>query len=77
MSECNFGLNFRDMTLSDVPAIREMLENDPVRTCDRTLCGLYLWGLYYEYKIKLMGQNESYAKSSSSYAKCNSFFFHI
>ncbi len=51
MSESNFGLNFRDMTLSDVPAIREMLENDPVRTCDRTLCGLYLWGLYYEYKM--------------------------
>ncbi len=51
MSISDSELNFRNMALSDIPMIRKMLESNPIRTCDRTLCGLYLWGLYYEYKM--------------------------
>ncbi len=51
MSISDSELNFRNMALSDIPMIRKILESNPIRTCDRTLCGLYLWGLYYEYKM--------------------------
>ncbi len=44
-------LNFRKITKEDVPTIKYFTHNCGVRSCDFTLCGIYLWGIYYGYEI--------------------------
>lgn len=44
-------LDFKRITKEDVPTIKYFTKNCGVRSCDFTLCGIYLWGVYYNYEI--------------------------
>lgn len=44
-------LAFREIEKSDVPIIREYTQKCGIQSCDFTLCGIYLWGVYYKYEI--------------------------
>ena len=40
-------LSFRKITSDDIPTIKYFTRNCGIRSCDFTLCGIYLWGVYY------------------------------
>ena len=40
---CEPRLEFRPITLADLPAINSMLQRSDSRTCDYTLGGIYMW----------------------------------
>ena len=44
-------LKFRAIESTDIPIIREFTHNSGVQSCDFTLSGVYLWGIYYKYEI--------------------------
>jgi hypothetical protein len=44
-------LNFREIEKDDVAIIREYTQKCGIQSCDFTLCGIYLWGVYYKYEI--------------------------
>ncbi len=44
-------LCFRAIEKSDIAVIREYTQNCGIQSCDFTLCGIYLWGVYYKYEI--------------------------
>lgn len=44
-------LIFRKMQESDIPLIRRYMDGTGIRSCDFTVCGIYLWGRYYRYEI--------------------------
>lgn len=44
-------LKFEKITEKDIPTIKYYTRNCGVRSCDFTLCGIYLWGVYYGYEI--------------------------
>ena len=44
-------LSFRKITKDDIPTIKYFTQNSGVKSCDFTLCGIYLWGVYYDYEI--------------------------
>ncbi len=44
-------LSFRKITTDDVPTIKYFTQKCGIRSCDFTLCGIYLWGMYYGYEM--------------------------
>jgi hypothetical protein len=44
-------LKFEKITKRDISTIKNFTQNCGVRSCDFTLCGIYLWGVYYDYEI--------------------------
>ena len=44
-------LHFRAIDKGDIAIIREYTQNFGIQSCDFTLCGVYLWGVYYKYEI--------------------------
>lgn len=44
-------LSFRKITSDDIPTIKYFTRNCGIRSCDFTLCGIYLWGVYYGYEM--------------------------
>lgn len=44
-------LSFRKITKEDIQTIKYFTQNCGVRSCDFTLCGIYLWGVYYDYEM--------------------------
>lgn len=44
-------LSFRPIEKSDITAIKYFTEHSGVQSCDFTLCGIYLWGMYYGYEM--------------------------
>lgn len=47
---CEPRLEFRPITLADLPAINAMLQRSDSRTCDYTLGGIYMWIDYFDYE---------------------------
>lgn len=47
---CEPRLEFRPITLADLPAINAMLQRCDSRTCDYTLGGIYMWIDYFDYE---------------------------
>lgn len=44
-------LTFRKITADDIPTIKYFTHNCGIQSCDFTLCGIYLWGVYYGYEM--------------------------
>lgn len=44
-------LSFRPIEKSDIGTIKYFTSNSGVMSCDFTLCGIYLWGIYYGYEM--------------------------
>lgn len=44
------NLIFSEFSLSEIPAIRSLLESAPSRTCDFTIGGIYMWTDYFRYR---------------------------
>ena len=44
------SLNFKAMSISDIPTIRKFLEYNSDRTCDYTLGGIFMWVDYFDYE---------------------------
>ena len=44
-------LAFHPIEKSDIGTIKYYAENSRVQSCDFTLCGIYLWGIYYGYEM--------------------------
>ncbi len=46
-----FMLSFRPIEKSDIDTIKYFTLHSGVMSCDFTLCGIYLWGIYYGYEM--------------------------
>lgn len=44
-------LSFRAIEKSDIEVIREYTQKCGIQSCDFTLSGIYLWGVYYKYEM--------------------------
>lgn len=44
-------LSFRPIESKDIDLIRKFTAQSGLQSCDFTLCGIYLWGVYYKYEI--------------------------
>lgn len=48
-------LSFRKIEKSDINTIKEFTEKSGIQSCDFTVCGIYLWGVYYRYEMCVFG----------------------
>ncbi len=46
---CKTALNFKPLTLDDIPALRPFFELSSCRTCDFTVGGTFMWIDYFDY----------------------------
>lgn len=44
-------LNFRQLTLADIPRVKQLLHWSNSRTCDYTIGGIYMWIDYFRYRF--------------------------
>ena len=44
-------INFRDLTLQDIPAVKKFFEAYASRSCDATIGGAFMWRKYFETQI--------------------------
>ena len=44
-------LSFRYIEKSDIDTIKKYANESGIQSCDFTLCGIYLWGVYYGYEM--------------------------
>lgn len=44
-------LSFRPIETSDISTIKDFTQKCGIQSCDFTLCGIYLWGMYYRYEM--------------------------
>lgn len=44
-------IQFRDLTLEDIPAVRKFFENYKSRSCDATIGGVFMWRKFFETQI--------------------------
>lgn len=46
-------LEFKQITLNDLPVIKSFLYNQTYRTCDFTIGGIYMWVSYFKYEYAI------------------------
>jgi len=44
-------IQFRDLTLADIPAVKKFFEEYRSRSCDVTIGGAFMWRRYFETQI--------------------------
>lgn len=61
-------LEFRPIEKSDIATIKSYTEKSGVQSCDFTLCGIYLWGIYYGYEMCVF-KDTLFIKGRDEYGK--------